>query len=944
MTSRLSFALDAVFAVAAAVLAASATRADPVPPRSPIVISLAPGSAAEPSAAFPLKPQLDPLPFAWTPEGFLAGGSVVPWADLGVEPADGTTFDHAMKTSDGDEVKLRVTLREKASKFKVPSFGAIGRRIVSNEVELVSSRPGSARGNFIAFGPRSPVMRSFKSVRTEPGKRSVLLFYGGPATDMGTASIAVYDVDGKMLFNAYAPFRDPATVFGLRCLWTEPKTATMYVRTDNWFGKSHGFEVKLAALDFDDESRVAWRGAVPAIPAEGMADQPVDVSSLPPGQYKMIVSLVGPDGKVVASDYAFYAKPNGKAPWEGTSYGGEDAVPPPWTRPVFNDGGFSCWNRSTTLGGGGLVSSAVSGGRELLAEPVRLILDGKPLEFAVRQTAKRVSEAEYELTAKDAPVKAKATCEFDGLVWFDVTYAPPVKSLAVRTSVRRELVIGFDDCSSAKEKLALPPGRKVSFDYSPDKKPWWWTGSTVGLMGGIESFRGWHLRRTAAGYGLAVDDRAATMTMRVVDTPLASGTPRTFSFYLQPTPTKPKNAILAATPHDRICGWTGHMGRFYEDKDPARNDPAKIAKFVAMQRAGKRVFWYNATRAISATYPWWGWFGNEWAASSCPEFYNEELSWHERARKDRSAWTYACPNDRNFFEYKLWSICHEHLERPEFEMKDLYFDVTGPSPCDSKVHGCTWKDDFGAIRHDRPVRAVRELLKRVYREMKRKNPDSAMMGHLQYQRTPSDVFFDLLVMGECYDRDVCQSLSYYDVLTPEAMQFTYASRANETTIVMLPQIRRALEMFAPDRVKSYSPTAPENDRAIRHATAYFKIHDLNVGIGSDGAQWLAPDAMLSSFGASRRFSAYYTGDCPISASPSRPRFLYALYEGDGGRKLMILLNDSDTPVEETVSAKGVSGKGEDAFGHGEFDFPAGACKIRLPPRESLFLRFGPPKF
>lgn len=102
--------------------------------------------------------------------------------------------------------------------------------------------------------------------------------------------------------------------------------------------------------------------------------------------------------------------------------------------------------------------------------------------------------------------------------------------------------------------------------------------------------------------------------------------------------------------------------------------------------------------------------------------------------------------------------------------------------------------------------------------------------------------------------------------------------------------------------------------------------------------------MLSSFGASRRFSAYYTGDCPISASPSRPRFLYALYEGDGGRKLMILLNDSDTPVEETVSAKGVSGKGEDAFGHGEFDFSAGACKIRLPPRESLFLRFGPPKF
>ena len=921
----------------AAVLATGLVRSDPVPPRSPIAISLARGSVEAPSAVFPLKPQLEPLPFAWTADGFLAGRAKVPWNILGVTPQDGKTFEYRMKTPDGDEVLLKVSLRENASRFKVPSFGTIGRKIVSNEVEIVSTRSGSIRGSFIAFGPRSPVTRSFKSVRAKPGEKCSILFFGGPATDMGTASIAVYDVDGKMLFNAYAPFRDPSAVFGLRCLWTDPKTMTMYARTDNWFGKRDGFSLRVEAKEFDDESRLVWRSETPAIPSQGIADQPFDVSSMPPGQYKIFVTLVDPDGKNVAADYAFYAKPDGKAPWEGTTYGGDDTVPPPWTVPVFRNDGFSCWNRNAVLGGGGLVSSFTSGGKELLAEPVRLVLDGKPLEFDVRCTAKRLAEAEYELVARGAPVTARAKCEFDGLVWFDVSYSPPVKSLDVCTSVRRELVIGFDDCSSAKEKLALPSGKNVAFSYSPDKKPWWWTGSTVGIMGGIESLRGWHTRKTAGGYALTVDDRAATMTMRVVDTPLVSGTPRTFSFYLQPTPTKPKNTILASTPHDRICGWTGHMGRFYEDKDPKRNDPAKIAKFVAMQRAGKRVFWYNATRAASATFPWWGWFGNEWAASSCPEVYNEELSWHERARKDRSAWTYACPNDRNFFEYKLWSICHEHLERPEFEMKDLYFDVTGPSPCDSRVHGCTWEDEFGAIRHDRPVRTVRELLKRVYREMKKKNPDSAMMGHLQYQRTPSDVFFDLLVMGECYDRDVCQTLSYYDVLTPEAMQFTYASRANETTIVMLPQIRRALEMYAPDKVKTYSPALPENDRAIRHATAYFKIHDLNVGIGSDGAQWLLPDAMLASFGASRRFSAYYTDDCPVSAKPSTPRFLYALYEGDGGRKLLVLLNDTDCPVEETIAVKGVSAQGKDIFGHGLFDFSNGSCRISMQPRESLFL-------
>ena len=228
--------------------------------------------------------------------------------------------------------------------------------------------------------------------------------------------------------------------------------------------------------------------------------------------------------------------------------------------------------------------------------------------------------------------------------------------------------------------------------------------------------------------------------------------------------------------------------------------------------------------------------------------------------------------------------------------------------------------------------------KRVYREMKKKNADGLMMGHLQFQRNPSDVFFDALVMGECYDHDICYALNYYDVLNPATMRLNYAARANEQTIVMLPQISRAMSMYAADRRKGYDPKSPENDRANRHATAYFKIHDLGVG-GDLGGQWTKPDAALRPFGASRRHSAYYTGDCPVTVSTPSERFLYALYEGEGERKLLILLNDTDDEVSQTISVKGLKAIGKDIFSDEQFDFRTGACTFTLPPRESRFILF-----
>ena len=83
-------------------------------------------------------------------------------------------------------------------------------------------------------------------------------------------------------------------------------------------------------------------------------------------------------------------------------------------------------------------------------------------------------------------------------------------------------------------------------------------------------------------------------------------------------------------------------------------------------------------------------------------------------------------------------------------MKDLYFDLANPGSCQNADHGCVWKDDFGRQMNDWAVLQTRELHKRIYRLVKAKNPDGAMYGHVCSRRGPSDVFFDMICMGEGY--------------------------------------------------------------------------------------------------------------------------------------------------------------------------------------------------
>lgn len=648
---------------------------------------------------------------------------------------------------------------------------------------------------------------------------------------------------------------------------------------------------------------------------------------------------------IAAASFAFDVPP-----WEGTTLGAEDTVPPPWTAPAAGERSYACWGREYGLGGEGLVSSIRSAGEEMLAAPVSVELNGKSLSFLVACTTQGVSFAEYDLVSEggDAPLRARLRAEFDGFLWFDVTWggagSGEVRSLKVQIPVRRSLVDGFDRCRRTRDDEPLPAGKKGKWLYNPGSEPYFWLGNgTRGLMGGVDSLRGWRRRARQGGYRLDVDDAAATLTMSIVDEPFVPTKPRTFGFYLEATPTKPKNLELAAMPSDRLERWC-QTDAIFDIKWPGCYKENRLEKFRALQHSGKRVFYYASTTAVSPMSPLWERFGAEWTLFSSPTSGIVKSRAKTDAGRRSGTWTRGCMNCRSFFEFKLYTA-NGFLNDPAFEVEDLYYDVAEPEMCRNRRHGCVWKDDFGNVCHDFDMKTIREFHKRLVRLLKKKNPKGVLYGHSGPSRTPADMFFERAVMGENYAGAVGRKLSYYDILKPEDVRIKYASRSCDTVVDMLPQIVRGMQMHNPEAYKTYDTAALESDRAIRHCAAYYKIFDLNIWYGAgnrrDGIQWAKADDAVTSLGPDRRYRAYYHSDAPLRAVDGDPRFLWAVFSGRGNG-LLILLNDTDETVTRTLegdlTAFGFpSNVGRDVFSGETLEFRGGRLVVTLPPRESRFL-------
>ncbi|MCQ2391588.1 MAG: hypothetical protein MJ240_09205 [Kiritimatiellae bacterium] len=913
----------------------------------------------------------------WNSEGVVSRSSTtstrwtfeaaIPWRTLGLAAADGTSvFVNLSRTFIAKEEYAAPTftsfarggytacdtmpiirLKDNAPRYFIGSFGdpATGQADVTFDVWA----PETAAYSLATAAVGGPDARlDHKQARELAGGKRETFAVKAKTPRSGTFYHFFRDRDFKTIASVGAAYHDKMPLV-FRKFRTDRDRQILYFLTENFVPKA-GPSIRAELRDWDTGSNVVAVLTAPAEVGSGPKEQGMDIAAVPPGDYQVHFSFLDEQGKVFFSDHEYWTKAEAHDAWTGTTAGDEDEVPSPWTRPDFRTDGFSCWNREIAFGGEGLVTSIRCGGEEALAAPITLVLDGRPLKFDVQLVKRGVSFADYRFAAREADVSVELKAEFDGALWFTVDYRGKVNSLELVQPVCRKHVVGFDNTSVDLLEHPLVDKLGPSWTSNPAKNPSYWFGdATLGLMGGVTDLHGWHLKDKAAGFRFAQDEKVFCARIVFVDTPFVSEG-RRLGFYLEPTPTRPKNTELAATPEERICLWTGSVGKFFEDKLPPYTCPRLTRPFQTRVERGTRVFWYNATAGASTKSPRWGWYGSRWTFFPDCTGCIQEVPPKNREDRDRGYWTVGCLRDRNFFDFKVWSL-ERFLQDPFYApyVNDLYFDLTYPYACRNLTHACVWKDEFGDELHDWSTRESREYHKRMYRMLKRKNPAGATIGHVKQTRTPADVFFDRLAMGEGYEEPVRikRGSDYYDVFNPDAMLTQFAFRSGEQIVSVLPQLYRCRVIWDPAAAKKYDTTTAANDQAIRHFMAYLLVHDLipaNANAHNDGRQMTDLTHEVQALGEKRVFRGYYHDDVPVAVNEPNVRFLYGVYAGQDGKGLLVVLNDTDAPVTKTLSfsptAFGLSGTAaKDLFTQERIDFSGGKATITLPPRESRFFRF-----
>ena len=232
-------------------------------------------------------------------------------------------------------------------------------------------------------------------------------------------------------------------------------------------------------------------------------------------------------------------------------------VLPPWTPVQVSGREAKVWNRTYRFGQGPAPLSVSSGGEELLAAPIRVVLTSKG-EAASWTQATCVSAdpvaAVFHSVGQAAGVRAQAETriEYDGFVWVRIRVEGRVERLELRVPLRATCaklfthdVIGTQAVSSTRWQLRHTPERQWWAGAVPRERwtaeftPQVWIGTEGrGLAWFTESARVLRLAAPNRATEIETKDGRVTLTVRAVDHPVLLPESYEWQFGFMATPAR----------------------------------------------------------------------------------------------------------------------------------------------------------------------------------------------------------------------------------------------------------------------------------------------------------------------------------------------------------------------------------------------------------------------
>lgn len=482
------------------------------------------------------------------------------------------------------------------------------------------------------------------------------------------------------------------------------------------------------------------------------------------GRYPITVTSKAADGRVLKTLETAYERVR-PAWWQNDL--GKGFVPAPWTPVKVEENTAKVWGGTLKVAPGGLPEW------ETFAGPPRLYATagGKPVPFVGSNTllAPDGSWTNFFAFYGLGRIATSGSIEYDGLIKCSVTLDQPAQldSLTLEFPLKATQIIvnggGHNFRASWHvENFGDKPGHIWnSRTYRPQHKavafgnfcPIVWLGDDErGVCFFGENDKGWTPNAKTAAQEVVREGDTVIYRMNVISQPVTNPAPRTFTFYMQATPTKPlpegwrtynrggfngTNACYDAidafvSPTLTIVSNAGYHAGITFQLEPHDWESARINANQIRDRFGKAnpVFLY-----IDASWPQLGPSMNE---------YKHGLFW-----TGRLTWS------REVEDYMVW-IINEYIQRGIID--GIYIDDTSCSSTRA-MYATAYEMPDGQPQPGFNTLGFRRFLQRVWVLFTKAGKQPNIVPHMTYCfEVPALSFASAVVNGE--DRDIYEGAQH----------------------------------------------------------------------------------------------------------------------------------------------------------------------------------------
>jgi hypothetical protein len=487
--------------------------------------------------------------------------------------------------------------------------------------------------------------------------------------------------------------------------------------------------------------------------------------------YLVATRLTGAHGELLAEKTLPLFRP-ADPPWHGSPVGTKAFVPPPWTPVELEGNTVRVWGREIILAPGLLPESIRSQGSDLLEAPAEwtLAADGAGVDWrsASPTIEARTPEgvtlrSEGDLAGASVVVRLRA--EFDGFLWYDVAIEPHPKAVLGHAGLRIPLRASCSSLFHTYGEGTVRKSRRLFYETTP-------RGATperldlpffafvflgnedVGLQYCCESAEHWSLDGDRKALTIRRQGGANVLGVTFVDQKTALDGQVSFGFGLMPSPVKPLGR--------RHRFWSTNTF-VWEGYAPSGETPRHFRKDEPLEAFVERVVepwklppggpwrltapgYRDAGVKLVSVYGWNPLFGAcetldplfdekfrrlveatheiapdlkiapyaNWGVHKSLPFFEGFGTEMTRRPFEVSGWNTVldCPGS-SFADYFVDGM-HRMIER--YGVDGVYLDSTGNVPCCNRTgHGCGFRDADGNLHGTYPIRATREMFKRLYK-------------------------------------------------------------------------------------------------------------------------------------------------------------------------------------------------------------------------------------